>query len=173
MENEKRPNKQTIEKENKVGNESEGVTKNIPIQLNATLETCLFANIKINNVPNNTMLIDTGSPVCGLSTKVFEKLNIRKDNLKETSVALQTASGTDLDVLGEIDLKLKIGIKTVSQAFIVAKLENIEGIVGMNFLESQNAEILITKKLLKVHDQEIKLFSLKTGVCARIKLVGS
>ena len=47
---------------------------------------------------------------------------------------------------------MKLGKFSVEQELIVAKIDDLAGILGMNFLEVQNAEIHVGKSLMKLNE---------------------
>ena len=81
------------------------------------------------------MLLDSGSVSSLLSKKCFEQHFVElKDNLRKTNCQLIAANGEKLEVLGQLEVSLKIGSQTFQILMIVADLEEVDGIIGLNFL---------------------------------------
>lgn len=65
---------------------------------------------------------------------------------------------------------MKLGKFSLEQELIVAKIDDLAGILGMDFLEVQNAEIHVGKSLMKLNEQNIKLSKGRNDTCAKIRL---
>ena len=65
---------------------------------------------------------------------------------------------------------MKLGKFSLEQELIVAKIDDLAGILGMDFLEVQNADIYVGKSLMKLNEQNIKLSKCRNETCAKIRL---
>lgn len=95
----------------------------------------MFAQCTINEIKCK-LLIDTGSPVSLLSKEVFEKFKISQ--LEEIESTMTTANGNELKVKGKCHLPIKMEHFKFKQDMIVADLDGISGILGMDFFEKNN-----------------------------------
>jgi hypothetical protein len=75
-----------------------------------------------------------------------------------------------LRIKGKIKAKMKLGKFSLEQELIVAKIDDLAGILGMDFLEVQNADIYVGKSLMKLNEQNIKLSKCRNETCAKIRL---
>jgi hypothetical protein len=75
-----------------------------------------------------------------------------------------------LRIKGKIKAKMKLGKFSLEQELIVARIDDLAGILGMDFLEVQNAEIHAGKSLMKLNEQNIKLSKGRNEACAKIRL---
>jgi len=139
------------------------------IYLNKISGTCLKVDVEING-SKCKLLVDTGSPVCIISETLFSGLNDKKGLLKHTNTTIHTADGSVLTVKGKIGVQLKIGPLCLDQEIIVAKLDDISGILGMNFLEKNDVEIQIGKRVLKIKGHKIKVNKDSSSMCAKVRL---
>lgn len=115
--------------------------------------------------------MDTGSPVCIISEGLFAKLVNTSDSLlSETSTTVHTADGSALKVKGTLKAKLKIGKLCVEQELIVANIEELSGILGMNFLDKNDVEIHVGKGLLVIKGQKITIKKEPNSTCAKVRL---
>ena len=73
-------------------------------------------------------------------------------------------------IKGTIKAKMKLGKFSLEQELILAKIDDLTGILGMDFLEVQNAEIHVGKLLKKLNEQNIKLSKCRHEACAKIRL---
>ena len=65
---------------------------------------------------------------------------------------------------------MKLGKFSLEQDLIVTKIDDLAGILGMDFLEVQNADIYVEKSLMKLNEQNIKLSKCRNETCAKIRL---
>lgn len=139
------------------------------IKINILGKSCLFANCSIENVVHN-VLVDTGSVASILSKNVFMTLKNRP-TLVETDSSLTAADGGSLNILGTVDLQFRLGNGSFCHEFIVAEVDDLKGILGMDFLEQHNVTIQVAQGLLTFADQQhVQLERNYTPVCTRVKL---
>ncbi|KAJ8025237.1 Retroviral-like aspartic protease 1 [Holothuria leucospilota] len=85
-------------------------------------------------------LVDSGSSMSFLSKKKYLELVPDKDeDLKPTGVPQQLADGSPLEVLGQVELVVKLEGRPLIVEFQVAELD-LEGILGLDFLHSHRCQ---------------------------------
>ena len=109
-----------------------------PARLSATGERCWYITARIGSVLVD-MLIDTGAYTSLLNRTVFERLCCGEQSLRKTDTKLYTASGKLLNISGEVDVKLKIGNCEYPRTLVVADMGEMEGVLGLDFLEHTKA----------------------------------
>ena len=134
-------------------------------------KSCFYVRGMIDKV-RGSFLIDTGSTVSVLSDKVVEMIG-RTSDLKPLVEKLTTASGEQLELKGKLDLDFQIEHLNFSQSFIVAEIDEAFGILGMDFLQENNANIKIGKRILKTTSGKLRLYKQTSRVCARLVLENS
>ena len=175
---EKRDNQDSESKENskierkyfKQSNQDQINSENMSnvIYLNKISGTCLKVDVEING-SKCKLLVDTGSPVCIISETLFSGLNDKIGLLRHTNTTIHTADGSALTVKGKIGVQLKIGPLCLDQE-IIAKIDDISGILGMNFLEKNDVEIQIGKRVLKIKGHKIKVNKDSSSMCDKVRL---
>jgi predicted aspartyl protease len=88
----------------------------------------------------NKFLVDTGSQACLIDKHVFMHLENRPP-LRSCSLSLSTADGSDRHVSGKIDVEFRIGDILFCHEFIVTELGKLSGILGMDFLQSNDVTL--------------------------------
>ncbi|MES9879438.1 MAG: reverse transcriptase domain-containing protein, partial [Sedimenticola sp.] len=119
---------------------------------------------------SHKLLLDTGSPYSVLSYGVFEKSHTPTGSLKECHIPLKAADGSDIPTRGQLLLNIELDGKLFQQNFIVAKLEGLAGIIGMDFLEQHDAQLYLSKKLMKTNRGNIQLYKEQSNACAHIRI---
>ena len=109
-------------------------------------------------------LIDTGSSISVVATKVLEKLNQKIDK-EPTDRQVRTANGGFLNIKGTCSLTIRLDHLTFQQEFIIADIEESLGIMGVNFLDQYRADIKIKKRILKTDQGKVKLHKRGAQVC--------
>ncbi|KAJ8028909.1 hypothetical protein HOLleu_28166 [Holothuria leucospilota] len=85
-------------------------------------------------------LVDSGSSMSFLSKKKYLQLVPDKDeDLKPTGVPQQLADGSPLEVVGQVELVVKLEGSTLNVEFQVAELD-LDGILGPDFLHSHQCQ---------------------------------
>ncbi|KAK3090931.1 hypothetical protein FSP39_015821 [Pinctada imbricata] len=139
--------------------------------VNNISQACLYAHVEINGVRCQA-LIDTGSSVTLISKTLFHKIP-SEITLQKASTILKTADGKHLEVVGRFMAELKIGNELITQDVIIANLEDIDLLLGMDFFESNRVVIHMAPPLLKVNESEITLSRESATRCARIKAIST
>ena len=115
------------------------------------------------------LLIDTGSSISVVATKLFEKLN-QKIDIEPTDRQVRTANGGFLNIMGTCSLTIRLDHLTFQQEFIIADIEESLGILGVNFLDQYRADIKIKKRILKTDPGKVKLHKHGAQVCNKLQL---
>ena len=134
--------------------------------------SCYYVTGKIGSVKGK-FLIDTGSSICVISEKVFDRLDSENINLQPTDRQVHTADGTCLKIKGACTLQIQLDHILFNQEFIVANIEESLGILGINFLDKYGADVKIGKKTLKTNQGKIRLHKHSADLCNRIQLCES
>ena len=130
---------------------------------------CYYVNGKVGHV-RGKFLIDTGSSICVLSEKVYERIKGNDISLQPSHRQVRAANGTLLRIKGTCTLQIQLDHVLFNQEFIVANIEESLGILGINFLDQYQADVKIRKKILKTNQGRIKLHKQSTDVCNRLQL---
>ena len=140
-----------------------------PDTLQSVNATCYYVSGKIGSI-RGKFLIDTGSSICVISEKVFNRLSGENINLLPSNRQVRTADGTFLKVKGSCTLQIQLDHLLFGQEFIVANIEESLGILGINFIDQYEVDIKIKKKVLKTNNGKIKLHKQSFEGCCRIQL---
>lgn len=101
------------------------------LRVNLLQRSCLSVSCAVGeNV--NKFLVDTGSQACLIDKDVFLTFENRPP-LKPCVLSLTTTDGSDMKVLGKVDLEFRIGENLFCHEFIVTELGDLCGILGMDF----------------------------------------
>ena len=130
--------------------------------------SCYYVNGKIES-HRGKFLIDTGSSVSVVGTKVLEHLNLDIP-IQPADRKVRTANGGLLDVKGRCNLEIQLDHLTFRQDFIIADIEESLGILGINFLDENGADVKIRTRLLKTKQGKIKLHKRGAQVCNKLQL---
>ena len=114
-------------------------------------------------------LIDTGSSISVVDTKLLEKLN-QKIDIEHTDRRVRTANGGFLNIKGTCSLTIRLDHLTFQHEFIIADIEESLGILGVNFLDQYRADIKIKKRILKTDRGKVKLHKHGAQVCNKLQL---
>ena len=114
-------------------------------------------------------LIDTGSSISVVATKVLETLN-QKTDIEPTERQVCTAYGGFLNIKGTCSLTIRLDHLTFQQEFIIADIEECLGILGINFLDKFGADIKIKKSILEIQQENVKLHKHCAQVCNKLQL---
>ena len=140
------------------------------IELNTTFTSCLYLQADVCN-QTCKFPIDTGSPYSIRSNQMYDKIQT-KENLsrKVDHTRLRAADGSVIETSGKLLISLQIDRKAYSQEFIIAKIQGIDDIIGMDFLYQFDDNIHIKKQILFTSRGKITLFQQNSNTCARIQI---
>ena len=117
------------------------------------------------------LLVDTGASCSLVSKSVFARMRPHKrTELQECPEELVLADGSPLEVAGQVMADLIVGSQIFSHLLIVADLGDIDGIMGLDFMESHETDIRVTRGELVLNLQEIKLHRKELEACARVQV---
>lgn len=77
-----------------------------------------------------------------------------RPTLVETDLSLTAADGGRLNILGKIDLHFSLENYSFCHEFIIADIDDLDGILGMDFLEQHDVKIHIAQGNLTFADQQ-------------------
>ena len=115
------------------------------------------------------LLVDTGAALSILSSTFFDQLE-NKPTVLPFDYPLTAANGGDLEIVGMADLIFRLGDRIYDHRFIIAKLDEVQGILGMEFLEQYDVVIRVSQGKIVVADQSIELDQARSDICARVRL---
>ena len=115
------------------------------------------------------LLVDTGSAVSLISKQTFDVLNVPVDS-GEVPADFRTASGSPMTVFGVVTLEFAIESRLFEHPFVIAELPDVQGILGVDFLDQNEAGIHFAKQSLEILGENIKLEKESSTICARIKV---
>ncbi|XP_069106466.1 uncharacterized protein [Argopecten irradians] len=122
---------------------------------------------------NSKYLTDSGSSVTIVTIEVYEQISPdNKPELNRSNLRLSTASGNNLKVYGKCVCNFRIGDRVFTQEVVVAKLEGLRGIIGIDFLNKHKGEISFAEKVLRLGNYRCKLQPVvaTANTCARIRV---
>ncbi|VDI48927.1 Hypothetical predicted protein [Mytilus galloprovincialis] len=155
---------------NRVRNPGCGTQIRPSIKVNPIKQNGLFASVKVG-LNKGSFLLDTGAVVSCVSKAKLDEFNIDELKVQDILTSLTTAGGQELKVHGQVTLEFFIQGIPFTHDFVIAELDDLEGILGIDFLEANEAQINISKSLLIMPDDStIKLHKQQNKHCALIRL---
>ena len=115
-------------------------------------EAGMYVKASINGAAAN-LLIDTGATVTLVSSKLFKTMS--HASLSPSQRDILTANGETLHVFGKTMLDIQIDGFKCNNIAVVADI-NVDGIVGLDFLRSQNANISMSDGIITMQGHEIR-----------------
>ncbi|CAG2224863.1 Retrovirus-related Pol polyprotein from transposon 297 [Mytilus edulis] len=147
-----------------------GTERRPSIKVNPIKQNGLFASVKVG-LNKGSFLLDTGAVVSCVSKAKLDEFNIDELKVQDILTSLTTAGGQELKVHGQVTLEFFIQGIPFTHDFVIAELDDLEGILGIDFLEANEAQINISKSLLIMPDDStIKLHKQQNKHCALIRL---
>ncbi len=115
-------------------------------------------NSCIIRVRNNNIrcLIDTGSELTLLNKNIYDKLLV-KPKIEKNKLMLQSANGSDITVLGKINLDFKIQGLKFNHTFIVVEGLTRSAILGRDFLRTNNVRLYFDLDKMRIRGVYIPL----------------
>ena len=146
------------------------LTQNDEIQIGNLKYTLLYSKIR-HNQQEYKFLVDTGSPHSILSYDVYSRFpDIQIPSMHRCQISLKAADGSKISVQGQCNLIFEKEGKQFQQNFIVAKIDEIFGILGMDFLCRYEASINIKKRTMKTKQGKLQLNKQASNSCARVQV---
>ena len=116
-------------------------------------------------------LVNTGASPNVLDKKSYDLIDPRlRPSLKPISVDFRAAEGSFLKVHGEADFEICLNKKFFVIKFVVAELDELKGIIGMQFLNSIACTIDIVHGVLTIDGTQIQMQRNDGPDCCRIRL---
>ena len=141
------------------------------INVNTSVTSCLYLTSSVYNYTSK-FLIDTDSPYSILSKNILYKFQTEENlQMQSDNTRLRAADGNVIQTSGKLSVPLQIDQKVFQQVFIIANIQGIDGIIGMDFLHQYDAVLNIKKQTLTTRKGKIKLSQQTSNTCARIQLV--
>ena len=114
----------------------------------------MYIPVKIGNQERH-FLIDTGSTVTIVSrTALTQSHQTQLPEIYETEVRLLQANGTPIKTSGETKLTMKCGTQKHDVPVVIADIE-VDGILGMDFLQNTNSTIDCEHKFIQIQGEYI------------------
>ncbi|CAG2194353.1 unnamed protein product [Mytilus edulis] len=154
----------------RVRNPGCGTERRPSIKVNPIKQNGLFASVKVG-LNKGSFLLDTGAVVSCVSKAKLGEFNIDELKGQDILTPLTTAGGQELKVHGQVTLEFFIQGIPFTHDFVIAELDDLEGILGIDLLEANEAQINYSKSLLIMPDDStIKLHKQQNKHCALIRL---
>ena len=116
-------------------------------------------------------MIDTGASPNVLDIKVYESFDkLTRPKLQGTDTNIQAAEGSTLRVYGQTLLKVDIGSKIFPVKFVVAELDDLQCILGMDFLSNNSCVIDTSNGEMNIGSRRILLKRKTCNECSCITL---
>ena len=111
-----------------------------------------FATVDICQIPLYCLL-DTGSTMSVLHSNIFKRLPQKmQTRLKNSNQRLSMANGSELRILGTINLPLFIDNQVIHQLMLVADVE-IPAVLGYNFMNENKCVIDVSSRTMQLNNQ--------------------
>ncbi len=145
-------------------------SKRPPLRTTALAKACWFVTVTVNGKPVE-MLIDTGSSGTLISKDVFDGLKCGEVKLDSSNAVLSTANGGALTLYGKGAMDLCVQGHSFNHEVVVAGLgSDIEGIIGLDFMEAFNAVPDVIQGVLKFPNFDLFIHRENSGTCARVRV---
>ncbi len=117
------------------------------------------------------MLVDTGSPISFLSYRDYVRLWYSKVQLESVETILKSVEGNQLNVYGKATFRFTVQGFPFVQEFVIADIEQLPGILGIDFLERNGADVRVPWRELGLPKGKIRLVKAGTYNCARVQVI--
>ena len=137
--------------------------------------TCWYIPGKIHCV-NTDFLVDSGSTYTIMDFELFNQIpEENKPELEYCDLVLRSANGELLKVHGQVELTLEIGRESFVYPVKIVSLGDKSAILGLDFMETEQCDLLLGKGVLNIGSKSCKLSLHKqsTSKCARIQVAQS
>ena len=132
-------------------------------------KACQFTKIVINQSIIHA-LVDSGSASTIISKDTFKRLNLDTNITTNESTKLTAANGSEVSVLGRVSLDFELDNENFSYQFLIAEFDDIDCILGSDFLEEFDVAIKFGKGIMQIGKHKIKLQRQSKSRVCRIKL---
>ena len=128
--------------------------------------TGMYVTARVDGIAIN-FLVDTGSSVTMLSTRMYNMINEKSTaRLEPVEFPLAGVDGVDLEAIGTITKAITLGNIGRRQQIVVANI-SADGILGIDFLRQNRCQVCLVRHVLKMDGEEILCWSgnEKQNVC--------
>ena len=101
-------------------------------------------------------LVDSGAELTLINKKIYDSLKY-KVPIKRKNIALQSANGSSINALGEIELSFKMGGLKLEHNFIVVSNLNRGVLLGRDFLVKHSARIYFDLGKIRIQNAYIPM----------------
>ncbi|XP_033730852.1 uncharacterized protein LOC117320354 [Pecten maximus] len=116
-------------------------------------------------------LVDSGSVVTIVTDDFYFSLpESQRPELKSSNILLYSASGDTLKVAGKARFSFKVGKVVYKHEAIVAHLDQLSGIIGVDFLSEHGGVLDFVDNALKLEGQRVNLAVDGYNECAHVRL---
>ena len=110
-------------------------------------------------------LLDTGSDICLVRKDIFDQISSDCTlSMRPSPYIVRTANGKVMKLLGETDLKLKIGTQTLCYTFQICPEIRHPMILGTDFLKEFDCKIWLSRNILNINSEDVYLTDYETIV---------
>jgi hypothetical protein len=129
----------------------------VSVGLGSSFEECgLYVNVIIQG-EKTKVLVDTGATVTLVSTRLYNKLSETvRPNLHTVKQTIMSANGTPLSVRGKSEFNFTIDKKTYHNDAVVTYIK-VDGILGLDFLKTNNCTIDMSNDVLSINGKDIRM----------------
>ena len=126
------------------------------VGMNYASGTCWFIPVTIG-MEMMEMLVDTGSGMSLLSREVYDSMGARRPKLKGLSTNLTMANGFLMEADGKARFSMSIAGQRHRASMVVGELKGVKGILGMDFLMRNRADMDLAKGVSHLHGRAVPM----------------
>lgn len=137
------------------------------------MEEGYFVSACVQNMPL-TFLVDTGSNVTILRKDLLESWSPEtRPHLTPVNLKLVTVTGECSSFYGKSQVEITLGSQKLIHEILFADIQN-DGILGIDFLNANRIDVLLSKNYLMLNGEKIACFTNSQDAqpsCCRIAIV--
>jgi predicted aspartyl protease len=118
-------------------------------------------------------IVDTGAVRTMMSDRIYKQLSGLLGILQVTQLKLNSASGDQCKIKGEVEVPFKIKNQEYTQKVLVSSMGGIELLLGMDFLYKIGATIDLDKGVLTLPNEAVSLRAQRLSPTFPIRLHGA
>ena len=129
----------------------------------------LFVEVAVRGI-KAMMLVDTGATDTILSSTLYHRIpGVKRPNLNTGISGVRNADGSELSTIGSGWVELQVGACISSLKVVFGNTGSMDGILGMDFLIQNHANLDLKTKELNLNGERIKCTDRRgTSFCARV-----
>ena len=129
----------------------------------------LFVEVEVRGIKAK-LLVDTGATDTILSSTLYHRIpGVKRPNLNTGISGVRNADGSELSTIGSGWVELQVGACISSLEVVFGNTGSMDGILGMDFLIQNHANLDLKTKELNLNGERIKCTDRKgTSFCARV-----